>query len=157
MKYGPGSSIGIVTDYGLDGPVRFSTHPDRPWGPPSLLYDGYWVFPGAKYGRGLLLSWTRKTAAKKQPHNYISSHANKARTRTTIKRSDSIHVTGEPVYSTRSWQCNTQFLKKTMVKTTYVQPRTSTQEYIHYTLDAGLDRSTHDKDHAHHYARTYDY
>jgi len=21
---------------------------DRPWGPPSLLYNGYWVFPGGK-------------------------------------------------------------------------------------------------------------
>ena len=26
----------------------FCTHPDRPWGPPSLLYYGYWVFPGGK-------------------------------------------------------------------------------------------------------------
>jgi len=24
----------------------FRTCPDRPWGPPSLLYDGYRVFPG---------------------------------------------------------------------------------------------------------------
>ena len=36
--YGPGSSVGIAIDYGLDPdriPVgtRFSTHPDRPWGP----------------------------------------------------------------------------------------------------------------------------
>ena len=24
-------------------------HPDWPWGPPSLLYNGYWVsFPGVK-------------------------------------------------------------------------------------------------------------
>jgi hypothetical protein len=22
--------------------------PDWPWGPPSLLYNGYWVFPGGK-------------------------------------------------------------------------------------------------------------
>jgi len=35
---GPGSSVGIAIDYGLDGPVsRFSARPDRPWGPPSLL------------------------------------------------------------------------------------------------------------------------
>ena len=40
---GPGSSVGIATDYGLDGPgpnpggVRFYARPDRPWGPPSLL------------------------------------------------------------------------------------------------------------------------
>ena len=26
----------------------FRTCPDRPWGPPSLLYSGYWVFPGGK-------------------------------------------------------------------------------------------------------------
>jgi len=24
----------------------FCTRPDRPWGPPSLLYNGYRVFPG---------------------------------------------------------------------------------------------------------------
>ena len=36
--WGPGSSVGIVTDYRLDGPgPRFSARPDRPWGPPSLL------------------------------------------------------------------------------------------------------------------------
>ena len=41
---GPGSSVGIATDYGLDGPGSnsggdgiFRTCPDRPWGPPSLL------------------------------------------------------------------------------------------------------------------------
>jgi hypothetical protein len=45
---GPGSSVGIATDYGLDGPVIesrwggeiFRTCPDRPWGPLSLLYKG---------------------------------------------------------------------------------------------------------------------
>ena len=31
----------------------FRTRPDRPWGPPSLLYNGYRVFPGVKQsGRG---------------------------------------------------------------------------------------------------------
>ena len=49
---GPGSSVGIVTDYGLDGPGIESRwgeifhRPDRPWGPPSLLYNGYRVFLG---------------------------------------------------------------------------------------------------------------
>jgi len=39
-----GSSVGIATDYGLDGPGLnpggdeiFPTYPDRPWGPHSLL------------------------------------------------------------------------------------------------------------------------
>jgi hypothetical protein len=54
---GPVSVVGIATGYGLDvpgietrwGPVEiFRTCPDRPWGPPSLLYNGYWVFPGGK-------------------------------------------------------------------------------------------------------------
>ena len=36
--------------------ARFSAHPDRPWGPPSILYNGYRVFPGVKSGRGVLLT-----------------------------------------------------------------------------------------------------
>ena len=51
---GRDSSVGIATRYGLDGPgiksrcggEIFSTPPDRPWGPPSLLYNGYRVFHG---------------------------------------------------------------------------------------------------------------
>jgi hypothetical protein len=55
------SSVGIATRYGLDGPgiecrrgggggggEIFRIRPDRPWGPPSLLYNGYRVFPGGK-------------------------------------------------------------------------------------------------------------
>ena len=30
----------------------FRTCPDRPWGPPSLLYNGYRVFPGGKERTG---------------------------------------------------------------------------------------------------------
>jgi hypothetical protein len=44
-----------VTGYGLDGPgiesrwgEIFRICPDRPWGPLSLLYNGYRVFPGGK-------------------------------------------------------------------------------------------------------------
>jgi len=56
---GPGSSFGIATSYGLDGPgiesrwgEIFRICPERPWGPPSLLYNGYRVFPGGKEWRG---------------------------------------------------------------------------------------------------------
>ena len=55
---GPGISVGIATDYGLDGPgieTRWGEvfrRPDRPWGPPSLLYNGYRVFPGGKVRPG---------------------------------------------------------------------------------------------------------
>jgi len=52
---GRDSSVGIATRYGLDGPgieswwgKIFRTCPDRPWDPPSLLYNGYRVFPGGK-------------------------------------------------------------------------------------------------------------
>ena len=53
---GRDSSVGIATGYWLDGPgiesrwggEIFRTCPDRPWGPPSLLYNGYQVFPGGK-------------------------------------------------------------------------------------------------------------
>jgi len=48
----------------------FRTCPDRPWGPPSLLYNEYRVFPGVKSGRGvtltphpLLVPWSRKGRA----------------------------------------------------------------------------------------------
>ena len=36
--------------------MRFSARPDRPWSPPSLLYNGYGVFLGGKVGRGVLLT-----------------------------------------------------------------------------------------------------
>ena len=59
---GPGSSVGIATGYGLNGPgiqspiggggEIFSTRPDRPWGPPSPLYNGYGFFPGGKKRSG---------------------------------------------------------------------------------------------------------
>jgi len=55
----PGSSVGIVTE--LPGwtvrdripmGTRFSVRPVRLWGPPSLLYSGYRVFPGGKVRPG---------------------------------------------------------------------------------------------------------
>ena len=47
---------GIAIRYGLDGPSIeipvgdeiFHIRSDQPWGPPSLLYNGYRVFPGGK-------------------------------------------------------------------------------------------------------------
>jgi len=34
----------------------FRNYPDRLWGPPSLLYNGYRFFPGGKGGRGVTLT-----------------------------------------------------------------------------------------------------
>ena len=48
------SSVGIAARYVLDGPGIesrwriFRTRPDRLWGPPSLLYNGYRGFPEGK-------------------------------------------------------------------------------------------------------------
>jgi hypothetical protein len=51
---GQDSSVGIAARYRLDGPRIeswwgiFRTRPDRTYSPPSLLYDGYRVFPEGK-------------------------------------------------------------------------------------------------------------
>ena len=49
------NSVSIVIRHGLDGPGSnpgggeiFHNRPDGSWGPPSLLYNGYRVFPGGK-------------------------------------------------------------------------------------------------------------
>ena len=54
-----GSSVGIATDYGVDGPgieswcgEIFCICPDWHCGPPSLLYSGYRDFPGGKVWPG---------------------------------------------------------------------------------------------------------
>ena len=59
LCHGPGSAVGIATGYGLYGPEIkpgvgeiSRTCPDRHWGPPSLLYNGYRVFPGGKLRPG---------------------------------------------------------------------------------------------------------
>ena len=53
----------------MEGEI-FCTRPDWPWSPPSLLYNGYRVFPGVNSGRGmtltthpLLVPWSRKSRA----------------------------------------------------------------------------------------------
>jgi len=77
----PDSVAGIATGYGLDGRGSnpgggeiFSTCPDRPWDPPSLLYNGYRVFPGGKKrpGRDADAS-TPSSAAVKKEYSYTST------------------------------------------------------------------------------------
>jgi len=59
---GPGNSVGLATDYGLDGPGsnpvwdEIFARPDRPWSSPSLLYNGCRVFPRGTGGRGVVLT-----------------------------------------------------------------------------------------------------
>jgi hypothetical protein len=60
---GPGSSVGIATDYGLEsrgiesvGSEIFRTCPDRRWSPHSVLYNGYRIFSGVESGRGVTLT-----------------------------------------------------------------------------------------------------
>jgi len=80
---GPGSSLGIVTGYGVDGPGIENrwrgeisrTSPDRPWGPPSLLYSGYRLFHGGigRQGRGAEHSLPSSAVVKKE-QSYTSTH-----------------------------------------------------------------------------------
>jgi len=55
--------------------TRFSARPDRPWGPPSLLYNGYWVCPGGKVrpGRAADHSPPSSTAVMEE-YSYTSTH-----------------------------------------------------------------------------------
>jgi len=77
-KKWPGSSVGIATCYVLDGPgiefqcgvEIFRTCPDRPWGPPKLLYNEHRVYSGVRSGKDvtltphpLLVPWSRKSRA----------------------------------------------------------------------------------------------
>jgi hypothetical protein len=39
---------GTVRGSNPGGGAIFRTRPGRPWGPPSLLYNGYRVFPGGE-------------------------------------------------------------------------------------------------------------
>jgi hypothetical protein len=79
-EWGRNSSVGTETGNGLDDPGfesrlgrDFSHSSDRPWGPPSLLYNGYRVFPGVKRQRRgadllpLLVSRSRKRRVIPQP------------------------------------------------------------------------------------------
>jgi hypothetical protein len=60
---GPGSSVGIATDYGLDGPGSnpggdeiFRSSRSVPGAQPASCKMGTRCFPGVKCGRGLLLT-----------------------------------------------------------------------------------------------------
>ena len=57
VDLGRNNAVSITIRHGLDCPgiesrwgggEIFRTRPDRPWGPPSLLYKGYQIFPGGK-------------------------------------------------------------------------------------------------------------
>ena len=55
--------------------TRFSAHPDRPWGPPSLLYYGYRVFPGGKVRPGHADNHSPpSSAAVMEQYSYTSTH-----------------------------------------------------------------------------------
>jgi len=63
---GPNAGVGEI----------FRTRPDWPWGPPSLLYNGYQVFPGVKRpGRDADHSHTSSAEVKEreEPYNYSRS------------------------------------------------------------------------------------
>ena len=74
--------MGIATGYGLGGPGSntgggeiFHTCPDRPWDPPSLLYNVYRVsFPGLKRpGCGVDLAPPPSVEIKERVEVYLYS------------------------------------------------------------------------------------
>jgi hypothetical protein len=76
----PGSSVGIANDYGLDGPgiesrwgEIFRTRPDRPWGQPNLLYNGYRVFPEGKSAGAWRWLPTSPSAEVENEQSYTSA------------------------------------------------------------------------------------
>jgi hypothetical protein len=82
LLLGPDSSVGIATDYGLDGPGIESwwgrdlpACQGRPWGPPSLLYNGYRVFLGGKELPGRAADHSPPSSAEvMQEYSYNSTH-----------------------------------------------------------------------------------
>jgi hypothetical protein len=75
------SVVGIGTCHGLDGPgIEYrrgeilSTVKNRPWVPPSLLYNGYQVIPGVKrLGRGFYHPSTSSAEVKEGVELYLYS------------------------------------------------------------------------------------
>ena len=71
---GRDTAVGIATRYGLGrqgiesrcGGEIFRTRPDRPWGPPSLLYNGYQVFHDGKAAGAWRLPPTQSSAEVKE-------------------------------------------------------------------------------------------
>jgi hypothetical protein len=51
----------------------FCTCPDRPWFPPSLLYNGYRVFPGGKERLGRDADPSPPSATVKKEYSYTST------------------------------------------------------------------------------------
>jgi hypothetical protein len=55
------------------GSEIFYTRPDRPWGPPSLVHNGYRVIPGLKRpGRGVKHPLTSSAEVKESYYVYTS-------------------------------------------------------------------------------------
>jgi hypothetical protein len=76
MKCGPGSSVGIATGYGLDGPgIEFFAHVQTgPEAHPASCTMGTGSFPGVKRsGRGADHPPPSSTEVKKE-YSYTSTH-----------------------------------------------------------------------------------
>jgi hypothetical protein len=96
-NWGRDNAVGIATRYGLEGPgiesrwgEIFRTYSDRLRGQPSLLYNGYRVFPGVK-AAGRDTDHTPPSSAEvKKELSYTSTHP----------MSPPDPVTGSPFFST---------------------------------------------------------
>jgi len=74
-------SVGIATELpgwtfprsNPGGGEIFRTCPDRPWGPPSLLYNGYRIFPGVKQPARDVEHPPHLAPRLKREHSYTST------------------------------------------------------------------------------------
>ena len=87
----------IAIDNELDGPgieSRFFARPGRPWDPPSLLYNGYRVFPGNKQrpGRDADPSHSFSAVIKKE-QSYTSTPLQAVRPVQSLGVCTSVHFT----------------------------------------------------------------
>jgi hypothetical protein len=74
---GHDSSVGIATrEWNPGGDKIFRNRPDRPWCPPSLLYNGYRIFPGGKAaGSWRWLPTTSSAEVKERVELYLYSNS----------------------------------------------------------------------------------
>jgi hypothetical protein len=116
MENRAGIAQSIYRDLLRDGrcgdriPVRgeiFCTRPERPWGPPSLLYNGYRVFPGGKVAGGVVLTTHSLSAPRSRKSTAIPLHPPPPRGPSGVLRGNFTLITSQRTQfvSTRRTNC----------------------------------------------------
>ena len=107
--------------------TRFSVRPDRPWGPPSVMYNGYRVFHGGRGGRGVGLTLPPPSSAE-GPRKSRAIPLLALRSLVACKKSENL-----PTFSMnmRNKQCNFPYVMKTSL--VFIAFTTHTQRNVFET------------------------